>query len=310
MGGRELARCVPRVQPLQHCDEGRVAPLRNLDLSLVRLGKVPAAKHRPEVLALGDEDRLVGVDLLTLHDEGDVAEVGAIQQLPHVLDERVDSNIVERALFESADVQDMQVVQPLRPVEAAEDVDPLGANQGGAVPLPARRRVRRLRGPRWSHPLVLGGVKDVELIRSALAIVATEEEYLVTDQVRRVPAQTRRRSAQNLRLLPLQLLRVEHVQVCQVLVAAVAAEEVQLRADERHGVRISGLRRSAGQAGLHPRHGLEINDVHVVEALLPVVTAEHVQLVREPRQSVARPRRRRRAGGVCLVPSQVVVGPG
>mmetsp|Transcript_41713 Transcript_41713/g.120493 ORF Transcript_41713/g.120493 Transcript_41713/m.120493 type:complete len:314 (+) Transcript_41713:342-1283(+) len=287
VGRGKLARCVAGVEPLEHCNESGVAPLGDLDLPLVRLGEVPAAKHRAKVLALGDEDRLVSVDLLPLNGEGDVAKVRTVEELPHILDEGVHRDIVERALLQSTDVQYVKVVQPLRAVEPTEDVDSLGADQGGAMPLPARRRVRRLSRPCRSHPLALGGVEDVQLVGAALAVVAAKQEDLMTDQVRRVPPEAWRRSAQNLRLQPLQLLRVEDMQVCQVLIAAVAAEEVKLRADQRHRVRVSGLRRVAGERGLHPRHGLEIDDVHVVEALSAVVAAEHVQLVRQPRQSVA-----------------------
>mmetsp|Transcript_72327 Transcript_72327/g.207510 ORF Transcript_72327/g.207510 Transcript_72327/m.207510 type:complete len:291 (+) Transcript_72327:410-1282(+) len=284
---RQLPRSVAGVEPLEHGYEGGVAPLLDLDLGHVGLCEAAPAKHSTEVLALGYENGLVRVDLLALHHECDIAEIRAVQQLAHVLDERVHRDVVQGALLQPAHVEYVQIVQPLVSVEATEDVDPLRADQRSTVPLAARRRVRGLRRPRRTHPLAFSSVQDVQLVGAPLAVVAAEEKYLVTDQVRGVAPKTRRRRAEDLRLQPLQLLRVKDVQICQVLVATVATEQVKLRPDQGHGVSISRLRQGAAQRRLHPRHGLQINDVHIVEALCTVVATEHVELMRQPRQRVA-----------------------
>mmetsp|Transcript_38587 Transcript_38587/g.102037 ORF Transcript_38587/g.102037 Transcript_38587/m.102037 type:complete len:264 (+) Transcript_38587:382-1173(+) len=241
----EVARGVAGVEPLQHRQEGLVGPVRDLDLALARLRKTAVGEHGAEVLALRHKDGLVRVHVLALDDEGDVAEVRAVQEPTHVLDQPVHRDVVQRALLEAAHVEHVEVVEPLVPVEAAEDVDPLGADQGGAVPLPAGGRVGRLRGPGRADPLAFRDVQDVELVRPPLPVVAAEEEDLVADEVRRVAAEARGGRAHDLRLGPLQLLRVQDVQVREVLVPAVAAKQVEPRADHGHRVRVPRLRQGA-----------------------------------------------------------------
>mmetsp|Transcript_63681 Transcript_63681/g.186300 ORF Transcript_63681/g.186300 Transcript_63681/m.186300 type:complete len:325 (+) Transcript_63681:398-1372(+) len=302
----ELSWRVTRVEPLEHRYEGRVAPLWDLYLCLGGLLE-PTRKHGAEVLALRYEDGLVRIDLLVLHHKGDVTEIRAVEHAAHVLNQRVHCHVVQRALLQPPHVQYMEIVEPLVTIKATKDVDPLRADQRGAVPLAAWRRVRGLRRPRRADPSALSRVQDVKLVGAPLSIVAPEEKDLVPDEVRRVAPEAGRRRAKDLGLRPLELLRVEDMEVCQVLVPAVAAEEVEPAADDGHGVGVPRLRQGARQRRLHPGHGLQVNDVHIIEALGPVVAAKHVELACQPRKGVARPGRGRVPGSLRLDPGEAPV---
>mmetsp|Transcript_6100 Transcript_6100/g.18084 ORF Transcript_6100/g.18084 Transcript_6100/m.18084 type:complete len:233 (+) Transcript_6100:772-1470(+) len=203
----------------------------------------------------------------------------------------------------------MEVIEPLVPIEATEDVDSFRANQRCAVPLTPGWRVGGLCGPRRPDPLALSRVKDVQLVGSSLPIVPTEEENLVANEVCCVAPEPRGWCAEDLGLRPLQLLCVENVQVGEVLVAAMPTEKVELCADDGHRVRVTRLRQCPRERWLHPRHGLQVDDVHVVEALGAIVAAEHVELVGKPCEGVAGAGRRWCAGGRRLVPGEPLCMP-
>mmetsp|Transcript_16877 Transcript_16877/g.38120 ORF Transcript_16877/g.38120 Transcript_16877/m.38120 type:complete len:202 (-) Transcript_16877:427-1032(-) len=201
----------------------------------------------------------------------------------------------------------MQIVEPLVPIEAAEDIDPLGADERGTMPLAPRWRVRGLCGPCRSDPLALRCIQDVELVSPTFPIVATEQKDLVTDEVGSVTSEPRRWCPQDLGLRPLELLRVKDMQVGEVLVATVATKQVELCADHCHGVRVPRLWQRPGEGWLHPGHGLQVNDVHVIETLRTIVAAKHVELVRQPGEGMTSSGRRRRARGQRLVPVEAFV---
>ena len=91
------------------------------------------------MLALRSEDGFVTVDLLPFHDELNVGEIRAVYQGSEVPDQVRDGQTVDLVLLEFPDVKDANVIEPLAPVEAAEDEELLGAYNASCVPLSPRR---------------------------------------------------------------------------------------------------------------------------------------------------------------------------
>lgn len=218
-----------RVQVLHHVQVGRVRPVLDLNLSLSRLLHA-IHEHASEVLALCCKDSLVAVDGLLLDEEDDVGERWIVDDRAHVHDQVRHGLVVDLVLLELADVQDAYVVQPLAPVEAAEDEQLLRADHAGSVTLTACRRLLELQRVRPAHGLC---VQHVEIVRrndfleaSSAAVVAAEQINLRADQVGSVATQALGWTAANLRLRPAERLGVEHVQVLEVLVARVTAKQV------------------------------------------------------------------------------------
>lgn len=77
----------------------------------------------------------MSVDLSVFHLEDNVSEHWVVNQLPHVVDERVNSLVIDFVLFKFADVQDADVVEPLAPVKASKDKQFLCSEYAGSVSL-------------------------------------------------------------------------------------------------------------------------------------------------------------------------------
>lgn len=204
------------VQVLHHVEIARVGPVLDLDLCLSALLHA-IHEHTAEVLALRGEDGLVSVDRLLLNKEDDVGEGRIVDNRPHVDDQVGYGLVVDLVLFKFADIEDANVVQPLAPVEAAEDEQLLGANHAGRVALSARRSFLEFE---WVRPTHRFSVQYIKVVRgndlfeaAAAAIITTEQVDLVSDQVGRVTAQALRRTTADLRLGPAERFCVKDMQV-------------------------------------------------------------------------------------------------
>ena len=109
-----------------------------LDLNLRLAGLFHAAcEHGTEVLTLSREDGFVCEDLLAFHEEDHVGKGRIIDNFPHVLDQTIDSLIIDLVFLKLPDIKYAYVVEPLAAVESAEYEKLLCANDTCRVPLAA-----------------------------------------------------------------------------------------------------------------------------------------------------------------------------
>ena len=91
------------------------------------------------------------IDRLAFYHEDHVGESGIVDDFSHVLNQGIDCFIVYLILFELADVEDADIIEPLTAVEAAEDEELLHADDASRVSLPSSRGLLVLYGMAPPH---------------------------------------------------------------------------------------------------------------------------------------------------------------
>ena len=148
------------VEVLHHIQVTCVRPVLDLNLCLRTLLHA-IHEHSAEVLALRCEDGLVSVDRLLLNQENDISKSWIVDDRAHVDYQVRHGLVIDLILFELADVEDANVVQPLAAVESTEDEQLLCADYACGVALAARRSFLKFERVRPTHGL---GIEYVQIV--------------------------------------------------------------------------------------------------------------------------------------------------
>lgn len=129
----------------------------------------------------------MGKDLLSFYDEDDIGKSFIVDDLPHVLNQRVNSLIVDFVLFKFPDIKDADVIQPFATIKATEDEELFSSDDTSSVSLSTSRSFVTFCRVTPSHVI---SVKDIKVIGwddllkgAASTIVPTKQVNLIPDQV-------------------------------------------------------------------------------------------------------------------------------